>query len=70
MGASLKRGRNSPHAITSALRAEERRLWELNSAIREAEFGNPDRAQEEVLQGIAIVSTGEVKARTDSCLSR
>jgi serine/threonine protein kinase len=51
-------------AVTSALRAEEKEtasLWQLSSALREVEFGNAERARQEVNRGLAIASTRDVK---------
>jgi serine/threonine protein kinase len=51
-------------AVASALRADEKEtaaLWQLNSALREVEFGNVQRAQQEVSSGLAIASTRDVQ---------
>ena len=60
----------STRAIKSALHAEEKEtaaLWQLNSALREAEFGNLERARQDVKSGLAIASTRDV--RTVSALT-
>ncbi|MGB2888580.1 MAG: protein kinase [Candidatus Acidiferrales bacterium] len=36
-------------------------LWQLNSALREAEFGNAERAREQVKAGLATASTRDVQ---------
>ena len=51
-------------AVTSAQRADEKEaaaLWRLNSALREVEFGNLQRARQEVNRGLAIASTRDVQ---------
>jgi serine/threonine protein kinase len=51
-------------AVASALRADEKEtaaLWQLNSALREVEFGNLQRARQEVRSGLAIASTRDVQ---------
>jgi len=54
----------STQAIKSALLADEKEtaaLWQLNSALREAEFGNLERARQEVKAGLTIASTRDVQ---------
>jgi serine/threonine protein kinase len=51
-------------AVQSALRAEEKEtaaLWRLNSALREAEFGNAGRARQDLKEGLVIASTRDVR---------
>ena len=51
-------------AVTSAQRAGEKEtaaLWRLDSALREAEFGNLARARQEVNGGLAIASSRDVQ---------
>ena len=51
-------------AVQSALNSEEKEtaaLWRLNSALREAEFGNAGRARQDVKEGLAIASTRDVR---------
>ena len=51
-------------AMNSALKAEQREtvaLWQLSSALREAEFGNAERAKQEVKRGLSIASTRDVE---------
>jgi tetratricopeptide (TPR) repeat protein len=61
----LKKARAlSQDAVQSALRSDEKEtaaLWQLNSALREAEFGNLERARQEVKAGLAIASTRDVR---------
>jgi tetratricopeptide (TPR) repeat protein len=71
----LERARHfTSQAVTSALHAEEKEtaaLWRLNSALREAEFGNNQRARNEVKNGLALASTRDVQtlaALTLACL--
>jgi tetratricopeptide (TPR) repeat protein len=54
----------STRAVASAMNAEQKEtasLWQLNSALREAEFGNRDRARKEINRGLAIASTRDIK---------
>jgi serine/threonine protein kinase len=54
----------SNQAIHSALRNELKEtaaLWQLNSALREAEFGDARRAREQVKIGLATASTRDVQ---------
>jgi tetratricopeptide (TPR) repeat protein len=54
----------SSRAVQSALRnnaKETAALWQLNSALREVEFGNAERARQEVKAGLAIASTSWVR---------
>jgi len=54
----------SKRAVDSAMNAEQKEtaaLWQLNSALREAEFGNRDRARKEINRGLAIASTRDIK---------
>jgi eukaryotic-like serine/threonine-protein kinase len=54
----------SAKAIQSAVRNDAKEtaaLWQLNSALREAEFGNASRARQEVHAGLAISSTRDVR---------
>jgi serine/threonine protein kinase len=54
----------STQAVKSAQRADEKEtagLWRLNSSLREAEFGNMERARQEVKDGLAIASTRDVQ---------
>jgi tetratricopeptide (TPR) repeat protein len=54
----------STQAVKSALGAEAKEtaaLWQLNSALREAEFGNLERARQEVKGGLTIASTRDVQ---------
>jgi ATP/maltotriose-dependent transcriptional regulator MalT len=71
----LKSARNlSNQAIQSALRndfKETAALWHLNSALREAEFGNVERAKQEAKEGLAIAPTRDVQtlvALTLACI--
>jgi len=50
----------SQQAVESARNGDKKEtaaLWQLNSALREAEFGNPERARQGVKAGMAIAST-------------
>ena len=54
-------------AVKSALRAEEKEtaaLWQLNSALRESEVGNRERARQEANVGLAVASTRDVRTLT------
>jgi serine/threonine protein kinase len=61
-------------AVQSALHSEEKEtaaLWRLNSALREAEFGNAGRARQDLKEGLAIASTRDVRtlaALTLACI--
>jgi serine/threonine protein kinase len=54
----------SGRASQSALRAEEKEtaaLWMMDSALREAEFGNRAEAQQQIKNGLAIASSRDVQ---------
>jgi eukaryotic-like serine/threonine-protein kinase len=54
----------SDQAAQSAVRNELKEtaaLWHLNSALREAEIGNADRARQEVNNGMKISSTRDIR---------
>jgi tetratricopeptide (TPR) repeat protein len=54
----------SRQAVESARRSDKREtaaLWQLNSALREAEFGNGERARQQVKAGLTIASTRDVQ---------
>ena len=54
----------SRQAVESALQAdlkETAALWRMNSALREAEFGNAERVRQDVKAGLAIASTRDVR---------
>ncbi len=54
----------STRAVDSAMNAEQKEtaaLWRLNSALREAEFGNRERARQEIHRGVEIVLTRDIK---------
>jgi serine/threonine protein kinase/tetratricopeptide (TPR) repeat protein len=54
----------SSKAIQSAVRNDAKEtaaLWQLNSALREAEFGNATRARQEVKAGLALSSTRDMR---------
>jgi eukaryotic-like serine/threonine-protein kinase len=55
----------SRQAVRSALHAdlkEAAAIWQLNSALREAEFGNVGQAREEAKAGLAIASARDAQA--------
>jgi eukaryotic-like serine/threonine-protein kinase len=60
----LQRARElSRQAVQSAARndlKETAALWELNAALREAEFGNAERAKEDIKSGLALASGRDV----------
>jgi eukaryotic-like serine/threonine-protein kinase len=62
----LEQARGFSHqAVKSALHAdlkEAAAIWQLNSALREAEFGNFERAREEAKAGLAISSARDAQA--------
>jgi hypothetical protein len=54
----------SRQAVSSALRADQKEtaaIWQLNSALREAEFGNLEQARQEVKAGLAIASARDAQ---------
>jgi DNA-binding winged helix-turn-helix (wHTH) protein/tetratricopeptide (TPR) repeat protein len=61
----LARARDfSTRAVKSAIQAEEKEtaaLWQLNAALREAEFSNAQLARRGVSAGLAIASTRDVR---------
>ena len=70
----LERARElSHHAIESARDSDKKEtaaLWQLNSALREVEFGNLERAREEVKAGLAIASTRDIQILSALALAR
>ena len=63
----------SHRAIESARDSDKKEtaaLWQLNSALREAEFGNLERAREEVKAGLAIASTRDIRTLSALALAR
>jgi eukaryotic-like serine/threonine-protein kinase len=63
----------SHRAIESAQDGDKKEtaaLWQLNSALREAEFGNLERARQEVKSGLAIASTRDVRILSALALAR
>jgi eukaryotic-like serine/threonine-protein kinase len=62
----LERARElSRQAVSSAIRAELKETaagWQLNSALREAEFGNLEQARQQVKAGLAIASARDAQA--------
>jgi eukaryotic-like serine/threonine-protein kinase len=63
----------SRHALESARDADKKEtaaLWQLNSALREAEFGNLERARQEVNAGLAIASTRDIRVLSALTLAR
>ena len=60
-------------AIDSARRNDEKETaaqWQLNGAIREAEFGNTDRARQEVVSAHALASARDLKVLAAIVLAR
>jgi eukaryotic-like serine/threonine-protein kinase len=54
----------SRQAVESAQRSDKREtaaLWQLNSALRDAEVGNDERARQQVKTGLAIASTRDAQ---------
>ena len=54
----------SRQAVRSALRAdlkETAAIWQLNSALREAEFGSTEQARQQIKAGLAVASTRDVQ---------
>jgi serine/threonine protein kinase len=63
----------SRQAVESARGAdlkETAALWQMNSALREAEFGNPERARQEVKAGLAMASSRDIKVLAALTLAR
>jgi serine/threonine protein kinase len=63
----------SRRAVESARDSDKKEtaaLWQLNSALREAEFGNLERAREEVKAGLAIASTRDIQVLAALTLAR
>lgn len=63
----------SQQAVGSAQRAELKEtaaLWQLNSALREAEFGNSERARRGTRLGLTIASTRDVRILAALTLAR
>jgi serine/threonine protein kinase/tetratricopeptide (TPR) repeat protein len=70
----LKKARElSQKAVAVALREDRKEtaaLWQLNSAWREAEFGNPDSARKEAASALALASTHDVQIMAALTLAR
>ncbi len=63
----------SQQAVAFAVREDRKEtaaLWQLNSAWREAEFGNPDRARKEAAAALALASTHDVQVMVALTLAR
>jgi eukaryotic-like serine/threonine-protein kinase len=63
----------SRQAVDSARRVELKEtaaLWQLNSALREAEFGNSKSARQGTTEGLAIASTRDVRIVAALTLAR
>jgi eukaryotic-like serine/threonine-protein kinase len=63
----------SRQAVDSAQRAEQKEtaaLWQLNSALREAEFGNSKLARQATTEGLGISSTRDVRIVAALTLAR
>jgi eukaryotic-like serine/threonine-protein kinase len=72
-GHLARAGDLSRHAVESARDSDKKEtaaLWQLNSALREAEFGNLERAREEVKAGLAIASTRDIQVLAALTLAR
>jgi hypothetical protein len=53
----------SRRAVDSALRDNRREtaaLWQINSALREAELGNPERARQDIKAALILASSRDV----------
>lgn len=73
LGMLQKAREYSRRAIESALhngRKETASLWQINSALREAEFGNRQRAQQETSAALSLASTRDVKILAALTLAR
>jgi serine/threonine protein kinase/tetratricopeptide (TPR) repeat protein len=70
----LRRAREfSRRAVESAQRSGQKEtavLWEMNAALREAEFGNLSRAQEQSISALTTASTRDVQILTALALAR
>jgi len=70
----LNRARElSRRAVAVALRESRKEtaaLWQLNSAWREAEFGNPDPARKEAASALAMAPTHDVQTMAALTLAR
>jgi eukaryotic-like serine/threonine-protein kinase len=70
----LRRARGATQqAIDSARRNDEKETaaqWQLNGAIREAEFGNSERARKEVASAQALASARDLKIMSALALAR
>jgi tetratricopeptide (TPR) repeat protein/class 3 adenylate cyclase len=63
----------SGRAVESARRADEREtaaLWQMNAALREAEFGNIAQARNETASALALASTRDVRIVAALALAR
>jgi tetratricopeptide (TPR) repeat protein len=63
----------SRRAVESARSSEDREaaaLWQMNAALREAEFGNWSRARQEAATALALAATRDVEAHGALALAR
>lgn len=63
----------SRRAVESAQRADEKEtaaLWQMNGALREAEFGNGAQARNETASALALTSTRDMKILAALALAR
>ena len=63
----------SQQAIESAKRSDAREtaaLWEVNAALREAEFGNPDSARQDAFAALALAPGRDVRSVAALALAR
>jgi serine/threonine protein kinase/tetratricopeptide (TPR) repeat protein len=63
----------SQRAIESARQADAKETaaeWQMNSALREAEFGNTDRARQETASALATAATQDVQTLAALALAR
>jgi hypothetical protein len=71
---SLRKAREfSRRAVASALHADAKEtaaLWQVNAALRESEFGNPDTARQDALAALALAPGKDVRTLAAIALAR
>jgi tetratricopeptide (TPR) repeat protein len=63
----------SRRAVESAHRNdlnETAAMWRMNAALRDVEFGNSDRAQQEIREGLSLASTRDIQILAALALAR
>jgi eukaryotic-like serine/threonine-protein kinase len=70
LGRARELSRRAVESARDGDKKETAALWQLNSALREAEFGNLERARQEVKAGLATASTRDIQVLSALTLAR